>query len=211
MIDDLTIRTATPGDLSWAHALRHEVYAEELGQHDVRPEGRLSDALDGGNVYLVATRGDEPIGFVSVTPPWLGRFGLDKYVTRVELPLLDEPDVFEVRILTVRADERRTGVATALMYAAMRWVASPAPGACSTGSTRCSSRSPSCCCCPEPLDARVPGDTNGPDSRRESPGRPGPISCSRWCCRSPRTRGRSRRDASSCRRSCTAGCRPRRR
>ncbi|MFO6453924.1 MULTISPECIES: aminotransferase class I/II-fold pyridoxal phosphate-dependent enzyme [unclassified Aeromicrobium] len=124
MNDDLTIRTATPEDVSWALALRHRVYAEELGQHPTNADGRLTDALDGDNVYLVAARGDEPVGFVSVTPPWVGRFGLDKYVTREDLPLLDEPDVFEVRILTVRPDQRHTGVATLLMYAAMRWVAS---------------------------------------------------------------------------------------
>lgn len=121
---DLTIRPATAEDLAWVHELRHRVYAEELGQHPTNPEGRLSDGLDDDNVYLVAAHGAEPIGFVSVTPPWVGTFGLDKYLTREELPLLDEPDVFEVRILTVRPDQRNTGVATLLMYAAMRWVAS---------------------------------------------------------------------------------------
>ena len=35
------------------------------------------------------------------------------------------------------------------------------------------------------------------------------VSCSRWCCRSPRRRSRSRPGASSCRRSCTAARRPR--
>ena len=64
-----------------------------------------------------------PIGFVSLTPPWVGRYGLDKYLTRAEFPLLDEADVFEVRILTVEPRWRSSGVATLLMYAALRWVA----------------------------------------------------------------------------------------
>lgn len=66
------------------------MYAQELGQHPPQPDRRLYDALDGGNVYLVAARGPVRIGFISLTPPWLGRYGLDKYLTRDELPLLSE-------------------------------------------------------------------------------------------------------------------------
>lgn len=124
MSRDLQVRTAHPDDLAWIHELRHRVYAGELGQHAQDPTGRLHDDLDGDNAYLVAAEGDVPIGFVSLTPPWVGRFGLDKYVTRTELPLLDEHDVFEVRILTVEPGQRSSGIATLLMYAALRWVAS---------------------------------------------------------------------------------------
>ncbi|MYT68902.1 MULTISPECIES: aminotransferase class I/II-fold pyridoxal phosphate-dependent enzyme [unclassified Streptomyces] len=120
----LHLRTAVPEDADWIHDLRHRVYARELGQHASRPDGRLSDGLDGDNVYLVATRGAVRIGFVSVTPPWLGRFGLDKYLERDELPLLREADTFEVRILTVEPEERTSAVAPLLMYAALRWIAS---------------------------------------------------------------------------------------
>lgn len=121
---DLQIRTATPEDLVWIHELRHRVYAQELGQHAPRPDRRLYDALDGDNVYLVAARGPVRIGFVSLTPPWLGSYGLDKYLTRDELPLLSEGGVFEVRILTVEPRWRSTAVAPLLMYAALRWISS---------------------------------------------------------------------------------------
>ncbi|MFE5007955.1 aminotransferase class I/II-fold pyridoxal phosphate-dependent enzyme [Streptomyces sp. NPDC056696] len=120
----LSLRPATADDLSWIHELRHRVYAEELGQHAANAEGRLVDGLDGDNVYLVAARGPVCAGFVSVTPPWVGRYGLDKYLTRAELPLLDEADVFEVRLLTVEPDERAGAAAALLMYAALRWTAS---------------------------------------------------------------------------------------
>jgi histidinol-phosphate/aromatic aminotransferase/cobyric acid decarboxylase-like protein/GNAT superfamily N-acetyltransferase len=121
---DLQVRTASAEDLGWIHELRHRVYAEELGQHAPDSSGRLRDNLDGENVYLVAADAAAPIGFVSLTPPWVGRFGLDKYLTRAEFPLLDEGgDVFEVRILTVEPRWRSSGVATLLMYAALRWVA----------------------------------------------------------------------------------------
>ena len=86
----MQVRHATPHDLAWAHELRHRVYAEELGQHPVQPEGVLRDALDDSNVYLVAADEEGPAGFVSLTPPWVGRYSLDKYVDRREL--LDRVD-----------------------------------------------------------------------------------------------------------------------
>ncbi|NGO14404.1 histidinol-phosphate aminotransferase family protein [Streptomyces sp. HC44] len=129
---DLQLRVATAEDLEWIHELRHRVYAEELGQHAPDPAGRLRDGLDGDNVYLVAARGAARIGFVSLTPPWVGRYALDKYLSRDELPLLNEndlsdlsdlSDLFEVRILTVEPRWRATAAAPLLMYAALRWIA----------------------------------------------------------------------------------------
>lgn len=122
MARDLQLRTATPEDLDWVHELRHRVYARELGQHAAHPSGRLRDGLDGDNVYLVAARGAVRVGFVSLTPPWLGRYGLEKYLTRDELPLLADDDLFEIRILTVEPGWRNTAVAPLLMYAALRWI-----------------------------------------------------------------------------------------
>ncbi|MET9777138.1 histidinol-phosphate transaminase [Streptomyces sp. NPDC006367] len=119
----LELRVATPEDVEWIHELRHRVYARELGQHAPDPSGRLRDGLDGDNVYLVAARGTARIGFVGLTPPWLGRYALDKYLTRDELPLLAEDDLFEVRILTVEPRWRTTAAAPLLMYAALRWIA----------------------------------------------------------------------------------------
>ncbi|GGL94917.1 hypothetical protein GCM10010129_43470 [Streptomyces fumigatiscleroticus] len=121
--DLLQLRTATPEDREWIHGLRHRVYAQELRQHTPVPAGRLRDALDGDNVYLVAARDAARIGFVSLTPPWSGRYALEKYLSRDELPLLCEDDPFEVRILTVEPRWRATAAASALMYAALRWIA----------------------------------------------------------------------------------------
>ena len=120
----LEVRTATQQDLEWIYGLRHRVYAEELGQHAPTSTGQLRDGLDGDNVYLVVAAGETPIGFVSLTPPWAGRYGLDKYLTRAELPVLDSDGVFEVRILTVDPAWRGSGISTLLMYAALRWIAS---------------------------------------------------------------------------------------
>ena len=119
------VRLGSPADRDWIYSLRYEVYADELNQHPGNPTGRLRDALDDdGAVYLVATWDDAPVGFVSVTPPWAGRWSLDKYVSRADLPVLDSPGVFEVRILTVASPWRRTPLAALLMFAALRWVES---------------------------------------------------------------------------------------
>ncbi|MFD5659379.1 histidinol-phosphate aminotransferase family protein [Streptomyces hirsutus] len=121
--DLLQLRPATPEDLEWIYELRHRVYAQELGQHAPDPAGRLRDGLDGDNVYLVAARGAARIGFVSLTPPWSGRYALEKYLLRDELPLLMDDDLFEVRILTVEPRWRATAAAPLLMWAALRWMA----------------------------------------------------------------------------------------
>ncbi len=49
---------------------------------------------------------------------------MDKYLTRDEMPLLNADAVFDVRILTVDRDWRSSGIATLLMYAALRWISS---------------------------------------------------------------------------------------
>jgi hypothetical protein len=97
------------------------VYARELGQHPPHPSGQLHDGLDGDNVYLVVAHGPVRTGFVSVTPPGAGRYALEKYLTREELPVLAEDGVFEVRLLTVEPERRSTAAAPLLMYAALRW------------------------------------------------------------------------------------------
>ena len=87
----VSVRLGTSADQDWIFRLRHEVYAEELGQHAVSPAGQLRDALDDrGVVYLVATWGEAPVGFVSITPPWVGRWSLDKYLSREDLPRSEE-------------------------------------------------------------------------------------------------------------------------
>src|SRR5689334_11524055 len=102
----MRIRMSTDADREWIFRERHEVYARELGQHLVNAEGLLRDSLDEDNVYVVAEVDGERAGFVSVTPPWAGRYGIQKY-----LELDDTEDLFEVRVLTVA--ERFRGSAAA--------------------------------------------------------------------------------------------------
>jgi histidinol-phosphate/aromatic aminotransferase/cobyric acid decarboxylase-like protein/GNAT superfamily N-acetyltransferase len=120
----LDFRSASDDDREWIYRMRHDVYARELGQHQPNGAEMITDDLDSGNVYIVAASGDERIGFVSVTPPWLGRYSFEKYVSRSEHPLLNVDGLFEIRVLTVDPRWRGSQVAPLLMYAALRWVAS---------------------------------------------------------------------------------------
>ncbi|HYE62415.1 MAG TPA: aminotransferase class I/II-fold pyridoxal phosphate-dependent enzyme [Phycisphaerales bacterium] len=116
------LRTASSADREAIYHLRHEVYARELGQHAANADGRLTDALDAFNEYIVAEVGGEVAGFVSVTPPWGGRYSIDKYFARGELPLTFDDGLFEVRILTVVREHRSGPVAGLLMRRALEWV-----------------------------------------------------------------------------------------
>jgi histidinol-phosphate/aromatic aminotransferase/cobyric acid decarboxylase-like protein len=121
----MEIRVATAADREAIYRIRHEVYAAELAQHETTAQGRLTDGLDASNVYLVAARGPVLLGFVSVTPPWAGRYSVDKYLDRSDWPALRDADgLFEVRVLTVRHRFRGTAAAGVLMYAALRWIVS---------------------------------------------------------------------------------------
>jgi histidinol-phosphate/aromatic aminotransferase/cobyric acid decarboxylase-like protein len=124
----LTIRPATDDDREVIARIRHAVYARELGQHAVNDSGRLSDPLDGHNTYLVAERGGELAGFVSVTPPGPWGYSVDKYLARSELPFPVDDRLYEVRLLTVlprhRGGEVGGALSGLLVYAAFRWIES---------------------------------------------------------------------------------------
>ena len=120
----VTIRVANEGDREIISGLRHEIYARELRQHLPNADGKLSDALDVFNIFIVALFDDEIAGFVSVTPPASGGYSIDKYLLRAEFPELLVEKLYEVRLLTVLNPHRGRELAFLLMYAAFRWVES---------------------------------------------------------------------------------------
>jgi len=124
----ITIAMASAEQMDRIYRARHDVYAAELGQHHTNPEGRLTDALDGRVQYIVACRGDDMLGFVSVTPPSACAYSIDKYFDRSSLPFRVDGGVFEIRLLTVLKPRRGSAVASLLMLAAFRLAA--AQGAC---------------------------------------------------------------------------------
>lgn len=117
------VALACPADRELIYAARHEVYARELGQHIENDKRSLRDPLDKRNEYIAAKRDDELLGFISLTPPG-GRYSIDKYFHRRQLPLEFNEKLYEVRLLTVLSAHRGRLVAPLLMYAALRYVES---------------------------------------------------------------------------------------
>jgi histidinol-phosphate/aromatic aminotransferase/cobyric acid decarboxylase-like protein/predicted GNAT family N-acyltransferase len=116
------ISFASAADREVIYRLRHSVYAVELGQHPMNAGARLTDPLDAFNHYIVATVDNRLAAFISITPPGYGRYSIDKYVDRSDLPFPFDDGLFEVRILTVVDEHRGSPLAALLMYAALRWV-----------------------------------------------------------------------------------------
>jgi histidinol-phosphate/aromatic aminotransferase/cobyric acid decarboxylase-like protein len=116
------ISLATEEDREAIYRMRHAVYALELCQHKPNAEEMLTDSLDDFNDYIVAHVEGELAGFVSITPPGFGRYSIDKYASRSDLPIQFDDGLYELRVLTVAEKHRRSGLAVTLMYAAFRLV-----------------------------------------------------------------------------------------
>ena len=71
------LASAMESDREAIYRLRHEVFARELGQHSPNSAGRLRDALDDFNVYLVAKVNGEVAGFISLTPPTAPSYSME--------------------------------------------------------------------------------------------------------------------------------------
>jgi histidinol-phosphate/aromatic aminotransferase/cobyric acid decarboxylase-like protein/GNAT superfamily N-acetyltransferase len=114
---------ADEDDRQAIYRMRHDVYAAELHQHHENDLGELRDPLDAFNIYLVARDSAGALaGFVSVTPPGHGKYSIDKYLARDQLPFQCDRDLYEVRLLTVAPAHRRGPLASLLMYAAWRYI-----------------------------------------------------------------------------------------
>lgn len=118
------IRAAGDQDRKSIYAIRHAIYAQELGQYETNPAGELRDKLDGQNHYIVARYNNELIGFISITTPASASYSVDKYFDRSSLPFPFDSSLYEIRILSVTRAHRSGPAAYLLMYAAMRWVES---------------------------------------------------------------------------------------
>jgi histidinol-phosphate/aromatic aminotransferase/cobyric acid decarboxylase-like protein len=116
------ISIATPAERRQIYAMRHDVYAAELGQHKLNPERSLTDSLDEFNIYIAAHAGGQLAGFVSITPPGFGRYSIDKYIARDAVPVAFDDKLYEVRVLTIARGFRAGRLAPILMYAAFRWI-----------------------------------------------------------------------------------------
>lgn len=118
----INISTAKASDRQIIYNMRHQIYAEELGQHATNDQLTLSDSLDAFNHYLITKDSNHIKGFVSITPPQGSSYSIDKYFSRNDIPCHFNKGLYEVRLLTVPQDERGKLFATLLMYGAYRWI-----------------------------------------------------------------------------------------
>jgi histidinol-phosphate/aromatic aminotransferase/cobyric acid decarboxylase-like protein len=124
MSSDFSVSTATHFDRDQIYRIRHSVYALELGQHHQNPQERLTDALDAVNEYIVVRCEERVVGFVSITPPNRLGYSVDKYLSRNEIPVVFDENLYEVRLLTVVPEYRNSVIAELLIYGAFRYLLS---------------------------------------------------------------------------------------
>src|SRR3954453_230925 len=121
----IEVSLATPEDRPEIYAIRHQVYARELGQHPVNAAGVLQDPPGEHNRYVGAKRAGSIVGFVAITPPTSSHgYSIDKYFKREDVPLTFDARLYEVRLLTVTQPFRHGMLGGLLMYAALQWVES---------------------------------------------------------------------------------------
>jgi GNAT superfamily N-acetyltransferase len=82
----------------------------------------LAPVLDQQSVYLIATRTQQLLGFIGITPPTSPRYALETYIPREQIPVLFDAHTYELRLLTVDRAHQHSRLAALLMYAAFRWV-----------------------------------------------------------------------------------------
>jgi histidinol-phosphate/aromatic aminotransferase/cobyric acid decarboxylase-like protein len=116
MINNYSVRLATLSDKSQIYKIRHQIYAEELAQHQINNEKQLKDNLDEYNEYIVVRYRDCIVGFVSITPPNDIGYSIDKYISRSELPFEFHDRLFEIRLLTIIKEWRNSVVLQLLIY-----------------------------------------------------------------------------------------------
>ncbi len=107
-------RTAeTEEDYEKLRRLNHAAFAEELGQHEVRPDGRLEDRFEAKSRYLLALEGERLAAMIcwSMERPLSVESRLSDPRALEELP---QP-LCEVRLLAVAREYRHTAVFAGLL------------------------------------------------------------------------------------------------
>ena len=118
----IRIRVATDEDRIGIYRSRYKVYAVELEQHSPNADRLLKNDLDEFNTYIIALIKDTMVGYVSITPPGQARYSLDGYLPRADWPFDVSDSLYEIRLLTVIPEHRGKLIASALMYAAFRYI-----------------------------------------------------------------------------------------
>lgn len=91
--------------------LQHRVWVDELKQFTSAPP------MDKRMPAIVAWQGNDPMGYVHITPP-AAPASVDKHCGQT----VRKPGEWEIRALTVEPRARRQGIASHLMFSALRYI-----------------------------------------------------------------------------------------
>jgi predicted N-acetyltransferase YhbS len=95
------------------HQLNYKTFVEEIPQHQQNEEKNLVDKFHNKNQYIVAKRGENVVGMVCYN---LERpFSVEGKINHFESYLPKHNRLAEVRLLSVSAGERKTGVSYRLL------------------------------------------------------------------------------------------------
>ncbi len=106
-MQDIEIRPpADEQEIQQLWALNHEVFSQELRQHEIHGDGRLVDKFHHKNHYIAAWRGGEAVGMVCAhsEPPFSA---VDKFGAVMSQAILPGATA-EVRLLAVKPEYRHS-------------------------------------------------------------------------------------------------------
>jgi predicted N-acetyltransferase YhbS len=109
----LTVKVASQNEFDKIHELNHEVFANEIPQHEKKQDGKLVDAYHEKNTYIVALAGDELVGMVCYNP--IRPFSLDRKMDNLDAYLPPHNKLVEIRLFAVKKDKRKQGIALAML------------------------------------------------------------------------------------------------
>ena len=106
---EIIVKIAGQEQFDKIYTLNHEVFAEEIPQHEKKKDGKLVDPFHEINTYIVALEGEELVGMVcynSVRP-----LSLDKKMTNLDSYLPAHNKLVELRLFAVKKHKRKEGIA----------------------------------------------------------------------------------------------------
>jgi hypothetical protein len=92
-------------EMEQIHRMNHATFAEEIPQHQVRPDGILVDKFHDQNTYVIALDGDRLVGMIAIREE--RPFSLDGKLENLDSYLPAGRSTCELRLLAVQHEYRK--------------------------------------------------------------------------------------------------------
>lgn len=109
----LNVKVASQQEFDKIHQLNHQIFADEIPQHEKKDDGKLVDSFHEKNTYVVALEGEELVGMVCYNA--IRPFSLDKKMEHLDAYLPPHEKLVEIRLFAVKKDKRKQGIALAML------------------------------------------------------------------------------------------------